>query len=332
MDLCGASYGLNSCDSDANKEEKTNKHLIMALLLGFGLFCFICLATGCMTVVYRRRKFAEVKSKSKSEDMFSIWNFEGKIAFQDIVDATECFDEKYCIGSGEYGSVFKAELEGGSVYAIKLLHSMEDYTDEKTFHAEIQVLTKVRHRCIVKLHGYCSHSKCKFLVYDLIERGSLASNLREEQFAKDIDWHTCSSWSTIFGWTCGYTAPELSSTMMFTEKCDVYSFGVVTMEVVMGKHPRDLLLSFFCRTEQRTKLKDILDQRIPEPTSAEEKDIILLLLVAFACLQVCPKSRPTMQQVYQALTNRSCPTAIQKPLHQVKLQDLHDFCSTIKNI
>jgi hypothetical protein len=120
--------------------------------------------------------------------------------------------------------------------------------------------------------------------------------------------------------------------MMFTEKCDVHSFGVVSMEVVMGKHPGDLLLPFFCRTEQRTKLKDILDQRITAPTSAEEKDIILLLLVAFACWQVCQKCRPTMQQVYQALTNRSCPAAIQRPLHEVKLQELHDFCSTIKNI
>jgi hypothetical protein len=35
-------------------------------------------------------------------------------------------------------------------------------------------LTKVRHRCIVKLYGYCSHSKCKFLVYDLIEKGSFS--------------------------------------------------------------------------------------------------------------------------------------------------------------
>ena len=121
--------------------------------------------------------------------------------------------------------------------------------------------------------------------------------------------------------------------MVLTEKCDVYSFGVVVMEVVMGKHPGDLLLPFFCQTQQHTKLKDILDQRIiVEPTSSEENDIILLVLVAFGCLQICPKARPTMQQVCQALTNGSCPAAILKPLHEVTLQDLHDFCSTIQNI
>nr|XP_034569347.1 MDIS1-interacting receptor like kinase 2-like [Setaria viridis] len=373
------------CRTDLDK--KTNKNLLMVLLLAFGTFCSICLGIGCMTIVKRRRKFTKANSISAPQDTVSIWNFDGKVAFQDVLDATECFDEKYSIGIGGYGSVFRAELEGGRVYAIKLLHSVEDYTDEKGFHAEIQVLTKVRHRCIVKLHGYCSHSKCKFLVYDLIERGSLESNLQEEQHAKELDWskraavvkdvaqalsylhhdcdvpiihrdikssnilldrnfkayvsdfgmakqlkHTCSSWSTIFAGTCGYIAPELASTMLFTERCDVYSFGVVTMEVIMGKHPGELLLPFFCRTEQHTKLKDILDQRITAPTSDEEKDIILLLLVAFACLQICPKARPTMQQVYQALTDKSCPTDIQKPIHQVRLQDLHDLCGTIRNI
>ncbi|KAG0532755.1 hypothetical protein BDA96_04G134300 [Sorghum bicolor] len=193
MDTCGdPHYGLTPCHmaelDKTIKEEKTNKH-IMALVLSFAFFCFICLVVlGCLTIVYRRKKISKVIDENKSQGMVSIWNFDGKIAFEDILDATECFDEKYCIGVGGYGSVFRAELQGGSIYAIKLLHSTEDYTDEKAFHAEIQVLTKVRHRCIVKLYGYCSHSKCKFLVYDLIERGSLASNLQEEQLANELDW------------------------------------------------------------------------------------------------------------------------------------------------
>uniref|UniRef100_K3YQ93 non-specific serine/threonine protein kinase n=1 Tax=Setaria italica TaxID=4555 RepID=K3YQ93_SETIT len=391
IDICGDQrYGLTPCESSGlggkNEGKRHNKRLILALLLAFGLFCFICLAIGNLALFCWRRKLAKCRTKSKPGDMFSIWNFNGKIAFQDILDATENFDEKYCIGSGGHGSVFRAEVRG-SVFAVKLLHSMEDYTDEGTFNAEIDVLTKIRHRCIVKLYGYCSHSQCRFLVYDLMERGSLASILHEEQLARELDWpkriaivrdvahalsylhHDCdepiihrdiksnnilldrdfrgyvsdfgmarklkhiySSSSTIFAGTCGYMAPELSSTMVLTEKCDVYSFGVVVMEVVMGKHPGDLLLPFFCQTQQHTKLKDILDQRVVEPTSNEEKDVILLVLVAFGCLQICPKARPTMQQVCQALTDRSCPAAILKPLHEVTLQDLHDFCGTIQNI
>lgn len=73
-------------------------------------------------------------------------------------------------------------------FAVKLLHLMEEYSDEGTFHAEIELLTIIRHRCIVKLHGFCSHSQCKFLVYDLIERGSLSSILHEQEIAKELDW------------------------------------------------------------------------------------------------------------------------------------------------
>ncbi|TVU01805.1 hypothetical protein EJB05_52727, partial [Eragrostis curvula] len=391
--LCGYwFYGLTPCEAEGPEKimgKTSDRHHYFGVILAISLLCFICLTIGTLIAIHRRRKLPKTSTKDNSGDMVTVWNFDGKIAFQDILHATECFDEKYCIGIGGYGSVFRAELEGGRVFAVKLLHSsVEDHIDEKTFHAEIEVLTKIRHRCIVKLYGYCSHSRCKFLVYELIDRGSLASILHDEQLALELDWpirvviardiaqalsylhhdydepiihrdvkssnilldrdfkayisdfgmakklkkHSCSSWSTIIAGTCGYIAPELSSTMVFTEKCDVYSFGVVAMEMVMGKHPGDLLLPFFCRTEQLTKLKDILDHRIAVPTSDEEKDVILLVLVAFACLQVCPKSRPTMQQVYKALANRSCPTPVLKPLHQVKLQELHEFCGTVKSI
>ena len=101
---------------------------------------------------------------------------------------------------------------------------------------------------------------------------------------------------------------ELSSTMVFTEKCDVYSFGVVVMEVVMGKHPGDLLLPFFCRTEIHMKLNDILDKRIIEPKSNEEKDIILLVLVAFAC-----KSAQKPGQQWSRYIKHSQTEAAQQP-------------------
>uniref|UniRef100_A0ACD5ZQI2 Uncharacterized protein n=1 Tax=Avena sativa TaxID=4498 RepID=A0ACD5ZQI2_AVESA len=393
MDLCGDSqysmYGLTPCIApELHSEQQIVKRSHFKLLPAFLGISFICLILACIAVVCQRRELVENTIENKSGDMLCIWNFDGQIAFEDIVGATENFNEKYCIGVGGYGSVFKVELEGGVIFAVKLLHSMEEYGDEGTFHAEIEVLTKIRHRSIVKLYGFCSHSQCKFLVYDLIERGSLESILHEQELVEEVDWpkriaivtdiaqalsylhHDCedpivhrdikssnilldldykayisdfgmarklkhgySSWSTIFAGTCGYIAPELSSTMVLTEKCDVYSFGVVALEVVIGKHPGELLLPFFCRTEQPGKLQDILDRRITAPSTVEEeKAVILVALVAFACLQVNPKARPTMQQVYQALSIRSYPALMLRPLHEIRLQDLHDYCGSIKSI
>lgn len=83
--------------------------------------------------------------------------------------------------------------------------------------------------------------------------------------------------------------------MVVTEKCDVYSFGVVALEIMMGRHPGDLLSSLTTLKSTQTKmLNDILDTRLPSPTSQQEHDIFLVLTQAFACLCSNPKSRPSM--------------------------------------
>ena len=91
--------------------------------------------------------------------------------------------------------------------------------------------------------------------------------------------------------------------MAVSEKCDVYSFGVVTLEVVMGRHPGDLISSFlspsFASLSYDVLLEDILDQRLAHPTNQVEGKVILVLKIALACLHTNPQSRPTMQQVSQ---------------------------------
>lgn len=87
---------------------------------------------------------------------------------------------------------------------------------------------------------------------------------------------------------------ELAYTMVVTEKCDVYSFGVVALEVLMGRHPGDLLSSF----NPKIMLIDLLDQRVPSPIDDQTviQDIILVSKIAFACLRSKPTSRPTMRR------------------------------------
>ena len=100
---------------------------------------------------------------------------------------------------------------------------------------------------------------------------------------------------------------ELAYTMAVTEKCDVYSFGVVALEVLMGSHPADLLSSLSSSSDGKIMLIDVLDQRLPPPVDRKVvQDIILVSIVAFACLQSKPKSRPTMQRISQEfLTGKS---------------------------
>lgn len=261
--------------------------------------------------------------------------------------------------------MYKAQLQDGQLVAVKKLHPTEEgLNDERGFRSEMEILSQIRQRSIVKLYGFCSHPHYKFLVYDYIGRGNLHMTLENKELAKQLDWqrratlvndvaqaisylhHDCSppiihrditsniillditfkayvsdfgtarilkpdssNWSALAG-TYGYIAPELSYTSVVTEKCDVYSFGVVMLEVVMGKHPRDLLQRLASSKEQYTLVDEILDQRPLAPTTTEGKSIVFLVKVAFSCLKASPQARPTMQEVYQTLIHYPSSSSI----------------------
>ncbi|CAH2042886.1 unnamed protein product, partial [Thlaspi arvense] len=113
-----------------------------------------------------------------------------RIGYDDIIKATNDFDIRYCIGTGGYGSVYRAQLPNGKVIALKKLHHLE--TEElafvKCFKNEVQILSNIRHRNIVKLYGFCLHNRDMFLVYEYMERGSLFSVLRIDEEAIEIGW------------------------------------------------------------------------------------------------------------------------------------------------
>uniref|UniRef100_A0A2K2BBH7 non-specific serine/threonine protein kinase n=1 Tax=Populus trichocarpa TaxID=3694 RepID=A0A2K2BBH7_POPTR len=119
-----------------------------------------------------------------------IWNYDGRIAYEDIIAATENFDLRYCIGSGGYGSVYRAQLPSGKLVALKKLHhrEAEEPAFDKSFKNEVELLTQIRHRSIVRLYGFCLHQRCMFLVYEYMEKGSLFCALRNDVGAVELKW------------------------------------------------------------------------------------------------------------------------------------------------
>ena len=50
------------------------------------------------------------------------------------------------------------------------------------------MLEQIQHRNIAKLHGYCLHNRCMFLMYMYMERGSLFYMLNNEDEVVELDW------------------------------------------------------------------------------------------------------------------------------------------------
>ncbi|XWS08264.1 hypothetical protein CRYUN_Cryun41cG0065100 [Craigia yunnanensis] len=382
--LCGNATGLMPCFLPApNNVGHRTKVIILVVLPLFGILLLLFILAGSFLIL--RRKIPSRKSESREAqrgDIFTVWGYNGRIVYENIIEATEDFSANYCIGSGGYGTVYKAVLPTGQVVAVKKLHQSEDsmlINNLKGFESEIRALSEIRHRNIVKLYGFCSHPMKSFLVYEFVERGSLRMVLSNKEEAEGFDWkkrlnvikgltsalsymhhdhsppiihrdissnnilldldyeaHVSdfgtarllkheSYWTSLVG-TFGYIAPELAYTMKADEKCDVYSFGVLSMEVLMGKHPGDLLSwlssSASVPNDQQVLLKDVIDQRLSPPIKEVSEDVVFTTKLAFASLNGDPQLRPTMQQATQALTRQTLP--LPNPFSIIKLGELLD--------
>ncbi|KAI4991539.1 hypothetical protein ZWY2020_039925 [Hordeum vulgare] len=133
----------------------------------------------------RKKSKAESGKRLEQVKMFAIWNFDGEDVYKQIIEATKRFSDAHCIGTGGSGSVYRAQLPTGEIFAVKKIHTMED---DKLFHREIDALIHIRHRNIVKLFGYCSAAHQRFLVYEYMDRGSLAKSLQSKETAIELDW------------------------------------------------------------------------------------------------------------------------------------------------
>ncbi|KAL3533773.1 hypothetical protein ACH5RR_007294 [Cinchona calisaya] len=191
--LCGNAAYLPPC-LESPVVTKKEKHRTKAYIIT-ATFWFACFLIGVVVVLifHRTKTVKQVEAElieSNHGDVLRIWNYDGNIAYKDIIQSTEDFDIRYCIGTGGYGSVYRAQLPSGKIVALKKLHRLEgeNPTYDKSFRNEAHMLSQIRHRNIVKLFGFCLHKRCMFLIYEYMERGSLFCVLRYETEAVELDW------------------------------------------------------------------------------------------------------------------------------------------------
>lgn len=104
--------------------------------------------------------------------------FHGNISYRDIRTATDDFSLSSLIGSGSFGTVFKALLPTmDKVVAVKVLN-MERRGAKKSFMAEFESLKIIRHHNLVNLLTACSSidyqgNEFRDLIYEFMPRGSV---------------------------------------------------------------------------------------------------------------------------------------------------------------
>ncbi|XP_058075189.1 leucine-rich repeat receptor protein kinase HPCA1-like [Magnolia sinica] len=159
--------------------------VLVVVLVGVGIYAF------------RQKKRAERAIELSKP--FASWGPSGKdsggapqlkgarwFSYDELKKGTNNFSESNEIGSGGYGKVYRGMLPGGQIVAIKRAQqgSMQGGLEFKT---EIELLSRVHHKNLVSLVGFCFENGEQMLIYEYVPNGTLRGSLSGRS-GIHLDW------------------------------------------------------------------------------------------------------------------------------------------------
>ncbi|MED6148328.1 protein kinase superfamily [Stylosanthes scabra] len=300
-------------------------------------FAFLILLLSAFAIFYCKNRKREHCNKYHAPQVKNGIMMGTRIfSYEELARATDGFSESKLVGEGGFGYVHKGVLPNGMEVAIKQLKGGSSQ-GEREFQAEVDIISRIHHRHLVSLLGYCIAGTHRLLVYEFVPNNSLhfhlhgypkiihrdikASNILLDfnfqvkladfglaKFCPDIYTHV----STRVMGTLGYVAPEYASSGKLTEKGDVFSFGVMLLELITGRRPiiidsphaSRVGLVHWAMPLLTQVLKDnnfdvVVDQKLQN--QYEPTQMASMLASAAASIRYEPKLRPKMSQIVRAL-------------------------------
>lgn len=186
--------GNGTKEGGCQKVHLNATRIVLPTVLGAGALFMI------FFLIYQRRKFIKLKEKFFRQNGGSILEqklLQRKDSSQiahifkenELRKATNNFDESLIIGRGGFGTVFKGELDDNRIVAIKKSKTIDESQIEQ-FINEVDVVSQINHRNVVKLLGCCLETEVPLLVYEFVSNGTLSEFLRTQGKTNDLTWKT----------------------------------------------------------------------------------------------------------------------------------------------
>ncbi|XP_072981258.1 uncharacterized protein [Typha angustifolia] len=177
---CVKNSVLKPC-STTNNTKGINKIKIAMIALGSLLFSVLVLLVLAYAIFkHRNRKPEEGPSLHDGSSLL----------FNKVMEATENLNEKYVLGRGAHGTVYRASVSPEKVYAVKKIVFSSQQGANASMIREIQTVGRIRHRNLVKLVDFWLRRDYGLILYDYMENGSLHDVLHEIKPPPVLQWNT----------------------------------------------------------------------------------------------------------------------------------------------
>ncbi|CAN6333972.1 unnamed protein product, partial [Urochloa humidicola] len=175
--LCGGAPRLGLSPCHLVKPHRSNVRHILEILLPA-----VSLAWGLAAVFLCLMRKDKIETKEvhvqNSIDVARVINSRS-VSFQEIIRATNNFNQDNLLGVGSFCKVFKGQLDNGMVVAIKVLN-MEIPHVMQSFSSECKALCMARHRNLIRIHSICSDADFIALLLQYMPNGSLEKHLHSD--------------------------------------------------------------------------------------------------------------------------------------------------------
>nr|XP_034926705.1 probable leucine-rich repeat receptor-like protein kinase At5g49770 isoform X2 [Populus alba] len=149
---------------------------IVGAAAGGASFLLLLLLAGVYAYRLKKRRERATYLDLKNSDRVPQLKGARCFSFDEITKSTNNFSEANHIGSGGYGMVYRGMLPTGQLIAIKRCRQGSVQGGHE-FNAEIEVLSRVHHKNVVNLLGFCFERGEQMLIYEFVRNGSLRDSL-----------------------------------------------------------------------------------------------------------------------------------------------------------
>ncbi|CAH8383025.1 unnamed protein product [Eruca vesicaria subsp. sativa] len=112
----------------------------------------------------------------QSNDSAILGTGQTHFSYEELAEITQGFARHNILGEGGFGCVYKGTLHDGKVVAVKQLKAGSGQ-GEREFKAEVEIISRVHHRHLVSLVGYCISDQHRLLIYEYVSNQTLEHHL-----------------------------------------------------------------------------------------------------------------------------------------------------------